>query len=152
VDADSDSSDPIEKAAPRLLLCDDSAVERMALALLLRHEGYGVDESDDGTSAIEFIKNRPFDLLLLDLEMDGGDGFTVLKYLQQHHRSLPVILLSGLPADEIQHRMHHLPTPELPPLFLKPIDVPHLLDVMELLLSGDLPADGAVAPDSLPNA
>ena len=78
----------------------------MALGLLLRHEGYRVDETGDGHSTIAFIKNRPVDLLLLDLEMDGGDGFTVLKYLQEHHRSLPVVLLSGLPADAARWLEH----------------------------------------------
>jgi CheY-like chemotaxis protein len=139
---------PVAITTPRLLLCDDSPIERMALAMLLRREGYAVDETGDGVSTIAFLQNRPVNLLLLDLEMDRGDGFSVLSYLQQHNRGLPVILLTGLPADEIQHRMHTLPTQELPPLFLKPIDIDRLLEVMDMQLSGELSADGAPTAES----
>jgi CheY-like chemotaxis protein len=79
------------------------------------------------------------DLLLLDLGMPHGDGFDVLTYLQAHRRALPVILLSGMPADEIQRGMHRLREQHLPPLLLKPIDPDQLIQIVELQLSGQLP-------------
>jgi len=127
------------RSVPLLLLCDDSPVERMALAHYLRRQGYAVDEAGDGQSAIEHLKNREVDLVLLDLQMPGVDGFDVLSYLQQHRRGLPVILLSGMPLDQIQQKIHGLPMRELPPLFLKPVDLEQLLQVLELQLSGQLP-------------
>ena len=126
-------------SAARLLLCDDSPVERMALAHFLRSTGYSVDEAADGESAILHLKHRSVDLLLLDLHMPEVSGFDVLTYLQKHRPGLPVILLSGMPLDEIQHEMHALPTPELPPLFIKPVDPDQLVQVVELQLSGELP-------------
>ena len=123
----------------RLLLCDDSPVERMALAHLLRRAGYRVDEAEDGESTLHHLKHRPVDLLLLDLNMPELDGFGVLAYLQKHRPGLPVILLSGMPLDQIQHKMNRLPSPELPPLFIKPINPDQLIDVLELKLSGELP-------------
>ena len=71
--------------------------------------------------------------------MPGVDGFDVLSYMQQHRRALPVILLSGMPLHQIQHKMHVLPEPELPPLLIKPIDTDQLIGVVELQLSGQLP-------------
>ena len=68
--------------------------------------------------------------------MPGSDGFDVLSYLQEHRRALPVILLSGMELNKIQHKMHGLPTPELPPLLIKPIDLQQLLGLLELQLSG----------------
>ena len=128
----------------RILLADDSPVERMALAHYLRRHGYAVDEVGDGQSALEHLKNREIDAMLLDLQMPGTDGFDVLRYLQAHRRGLPVVLLSGMPLDQIQQEMHGLPTPELPPLFLKPVDLDGLLQVLELQLGNGLPlqADG----------
>src|SRR2546421_12568084 len=123
----------------RLLLCDDSPVERMALAHLLRREGYEVDEAADGESALHHLKYRPIDLLLLDLNLPELDGFGVLAYLQKHRPGLPVVLLSGMPLDQIQHRRHRLPQRELPPLFIKPIELDPLLQVVEMQLSGELP-------------
>jgi CheY-like chemotaxis protein len=123
----------------RLLLCDDSPVERMALAHLLRREGYEVDEAGDGESALHHVKHRPIDLILLDLNMPETDGFDVLAYLQKHRPGLPVVLLSGMPPDQIQHKMHRLPSQELPPLFIKPVDTDQLLQVVEMELSGEMP-------------
>jgi DNA-binding response OmpR family regulator len=125
-----------------LLLCDDSPVERVALAQFLRGQGYDVDEAGDGDAALSHLKNRAVDLLLLDLQMPQLDGFAVLRYLQEHRRALPVILLSGMPLHKIQHKMHGLPTPELPPLLIKPIDPEQLLGIVELQLSGQLPRIG----------
>ena len=132
----------------RILLCDDSPVERLALAHLLRGSGYKVDEAGDGDAAILHMKHREVDLVLLDLHMPEVDGFGVLTYLQEHRRGLPVILLSGMPLHKIQHKMHELPTPELPPLLIKPIDPDQLLGMVELQLSGQMPEFDS-HPDSL---
>ena len=140
--SDSMSAMDAPLAAPRLLVVDDSTVERLALAHFLRRNGYDVSEAGDGYSALAHLKNREVDLLVLDLNMPQGDGFEVLTYLQAHRRSLPVLLLSGMPVDEIQHKMHRLPTQELPPLLLKPIDTDQLIQIVELQLSGSLPDVG----------
>ena len=61
-------------------------------------------------SALAHLQNREVDLLLPDLQMPEMTGFDVLKYLQQHRRGLPVILLSGMPVDQIELKMHGLPS------------------------------------------
>jgi CheY-like chemotaxis protein len=134
------SDESFESHAFRLLLCDDSPVERLALAHYLRRSGFAVDEAADGDSAMHHLKNRQIDLLLLDLQMPGSDGFNVLSYVQQHRRSLPVILISGMSPDQIQHKMRSLPNPELPPLLIKPIDPESLLSLIDLQLSGRFPS------------
>src|SRR5437867_4416897 len=96
---------PLSSSGPRLLLCDDSPIERLALGHYLRSSGYQVDEASDGRSALQILKHRPVDLLLLDLQMPDLDGFDVLNYVSEHRKALPVILLSGMPPDEIQHEM-----------------------------------------------
>lgn len=136
---------------PRILLCDDAPVERLALGIYLRRAGYDVDEAGDGESALAFLKNRQIDLLLLDLNMPQRDGFGVLSYVQEHRRSLPVILLSGMSPDEIQQKMHGLKSPELPPLLIKPIDPEQLLELIDLHLAGELPPTLACPPSSADN-
>jgi CheY-like chemotaxis protein len=138
--------DDFDPPAPRLLLCDDSSSERRALAHYLRGQGYDVEEAADGEVAIEHLKNQEVDLLLLDLHMPQRDGFHVLSYIQEHRRSLPVVLMSGMAPDQIQHKMHRLPSPELPPLLIKPVDPEQLVMVVELQLAGQLP-HGEVTED-----
>jgi DNA-binding response OmpR family regulator len=130
---------PVDRPLARILLCDDSPVERLALAHFLRGNDFDVDEAAGGDAAIQHLKHRQVDLVLLDLQMPRVDGFDVLCYIQEHRRSLPVILLSGMPVDAIQHKMHVLPTQELPPLMLKPIDPEQLLNLVDLQLNGQLP-------------
>jgi DNA-binding response OmpR family regulator len=128
----------INEAGARILLCDDSAAERHALAHFLRDNGFNVNEAGGGDDAIAHVKNEQCDLVLLDLNMPGSDGFDVLGYLQEHRRSLPVILLSGMSLSRIQHRIHGLPNHELPPLLIKPINTQQLLGLVDLQLSGQL--------------
>ncbi len=123
----------------RLLVCDDSPVERLALAHFLRSQEFEVDEAGDGRSALLQLQHNRVDLLILDLHMPGVDGFDVLNYLHQHRPGLPVILLSGMPLDQIQHRMHDLTARELPPLLIKPIDPNQMIALVDLQLSGNLP-------------
>jgi CheY-like chemotaxis protein len=134
-----------ESSMARLLVVDDCPVERLALSHYLRSAGFTVDEVADGASAVAYVKNRDVDLMVLDLEMPTMDGFDVLKYLQVHRRSLPVVLLSGMPLHQIQQKMHVLPTQELPPLLIKPICLQQLLGVLDLQLNGGLP--GTVIPE-----
>src|SRR5829696_7667382 len=128
---------------PRLLLCDDSPIERLALAHYLRAAGYSVDEAGDGGSALQYLKHREVDLLLLDLEMPDVDGFDVLNYVQEHRRALPVILLSGMPPDEIQDKMDNLKERSLPPLLIKPLDPEQVIEMVEMQLAGELPTEDA---------
>jgi len=123
----------------RLLICDDSAPERNALAQILRRQGYEVDEAADGAAALTLLKGRPYDLLLLDLQMPGVDGFDVLEFVQKQRENLAVVVLSGLPPDQIGDGIQRLPRHELPPLLLKPIDTTQLFQVIELKLAGELP-------------
>ena len=111
-------------------------MERMGVGVLLRRAGYEVAEVGDGKSAVVELKKGDIDLLLLDLQMPDMDGFDVLGYVQNHRPGLPVILLSGMSLDQIQHKMHNLPTQELPPLLIKPVDPGQLLQVVSLQLNG----------------
>jgi CheY-like chemotaxis protein len=124
----------------RLLVCDDSPIESLALAHLLRNQGYEVDESGDAESAIQLLQHRSIDLLILDLQMPGKDGFNVLAHLQKTRPAFHVILLSGMSIDNIQDKIRSLPSRQLPPLLLKPVDPTQLLDLIALELAGELPA------------
>lgn len=135
--------DDATQSEPRILLCDDSPAERVPLAHLLRRSGFTVFEVGDGEAAILHLKHKPVDAVLLDLHMPEVDGFEVLSYLQEHRRALPVVLLSGMPLNRIQHRIHSLPTPELPPLLIKPVNPDQLLGIIDMQLSGQLPPIGS---------
>lgn len=138
--SDDPEDDPPEPGAgPCILVADDEPGARDALVAVLHRFGYRTATAADGREAVERLKESQIDALVLDLQMPMHNGFETLHYVREHRRGLPTVLLTGLPPDEIQATMNSTDTANLPPLFEKPCDVDQLLDVLDMLLSGDLP-------------
>src|SRR5271154_2304747 len=90
----------------RILIVDDEATARMALATLLRREGFEVRDASDGATALAECHSFRPDLILLDIVMPGVDGFEVCRRIKAtpETRLTPVVLITGLSAtgDRIQ--------------------------------------------------
>jgi adenylate cyclase len=82
----------------RLLVVDDNRVNRLLLTRTLELQGYDVAAVDGGRAALDLLKREDFDILLLDIEMPGMNGFEVLEELHNdlRLRDLPVIVTSSL--------------------------------------------------------
>lgn len=92
------SSDPHGKSAA-ILVVDDNDELRTTICLKLELFGYSnVATAANGEAALELIRSREFDLVILDIEMPRLDGFGVLRALRDDpdRRHLPVIVSSGL--------------------------------------------------------
>jgi len=79
----------------RILIADDDETLCYLLKEELVNEGYTVDVVYDGKDAIENLKKRFYDVLLLDLEMREVHGEKVLSYAKENHPSLQVIVLTA---------------------------------------------------------
>jgi CheY-like chemotaxis protein len=77
-----------------ILLVDDSPVVRTALADLLAGT-YRVTEAEDGRGALRAIQRRPFDVMVLDMQMPVLNGEGVLKEIAARRIGLPVIAISA---------------------------------------------------------
>ena len=75
-----------------ILSVDDDPDISIALADLLKHEGYSVESASTGAEALDRAKAQHFDAVLLDIRLPDLDGWAVLQYLSELHPSLPVIL------------------------------------------------------------
>jgi len=80
------------------MVVDDHALVREGIALMLRRMGGNVRvwEVGRGEQAIELLQDRPMDLVLLDLDLPGMDGFHVLKRMLDLAPSTRVAILSAL--------------------------------------------------------
>ena len=78
-----------------ILIADDDQTLCYLLKEELINEGYNVDITFDGKYAIENLKKKSYDVLLLDLEMTDVQGEEVLKYTNEHNPSLQVIVLTA---------------------------------------------------------
>jgi PAS domain S-box-containing protein len=82
----------------KILVVDDNAGNLQLLLELLTEKGYTVYPAISGELAMESVKSRLPDLILLDIKMPGLDGYEVCRRLKANDstRSIPIIFLSAL--------------------------------------------------------
>lgn len=82
----------------RILAVDDDALNLDLLAQRLSRQGHVVSTAVDGEDALERVRERPFDLVLLDVMMPRLDGYSTLARLKadEQLRAIPVIMISAL--------------------------------------------------------
>jgi len=80
-----------------ILIVDDDAESRDALAQLLQNEGYSTLSAASGTDALAIVTQNPPDLILLDIVMDGIDGYDVAAWIKANPAtvSIPIIMVTG---------------------------------------------------------
>jgi DNA-binding NtrC family response regulator len=78
-----------------ILVVDDEASIRRTLKEILEYEDYDVALAEDGQRALATIRERPFDLVLLDVKMPEPDGMEVLATVAEETPELPVVMISG---------------------------------------------------------
>ena len=80
---------------PRLLLVDDEVPFTANLLKLLSRRGYDVSAVYDGDSALRIVQEHEFDVVILDQNMPGKDGITVLRELKKKKPHMEVVILTG---------------------------------------------------------
>jgi diguanylate cyclase (GGDEF)-like protein len=84
-------------ALPRALVCDDDPDYLAYVAALVRRHGFDVTRCNDGASALETLRDRSFDLLVIDYEMPRMDGFTLIGQIRDlpEHAEVYAMMLTG---------------------------------------------------------
>ena len=84
----------------RVLLIDDDYLVREVLAIELENAGYNVMAAGSGAEALALLDaGETVAALVTDLSMPGMDGLAVIRAVQQRHRGLPAVLLTGYAGD-----------------------------------------------------
>ena len=85
-------------ATGTILIADDNRVNRLLLGRGLEHDGHTIGFAEHGGEALDLLRRRHFDLMLLDVLMPELDGYAVLEELQRDRqlRDIPVIVTSSL--------------------------------------------------------
>lgn len=79
----------------QILVVDDDPIECKSLSEFLKLEGYTVDSAEGGAEAIEKLQNKPFQVVLTDVNMPDVTGFDVLKHAAENCPDLSVVLITG---------------------------------------------------------
>jgi DNA-binding response OmpR family regulator len=84
----------------KILLVDDEHIVREAVSEVLTDEGYQVVTAADGPSALETARNDTFDLVVLDADLPGKNGFEVCMELKgprmKDCNRIPVMMITGV--------------------------------------------------------
>jgi two-component system nitrogen regulation response regulator NtrX len=80
----------------KMLCVDDNDDLRENLAQQFINEDFDVDKASDGAMALDLIKEKNYDIVLLDLKMPRMDGLSVLKEMRKIKKNPHVIMLTGV--------------------------------------------------------
>ncbi len=87
----------------RVLIIEDEASLKEAIAKGLRKKGYSVDCAEDGEIGHEKIIDENYDIIILDLNLPKIDGLTLLNMVSKEKTNLKVIILSA--NSDIQYKL-----------------------------------------------
>ena len=78
-----------------VLVVDDDESHRTILQALIKGWGYKLEGVDDGSRAVELAKEKPFDLILMDVRMAVMGGIEALKEIKSYNPSIPIIIMTA---------------------------------------------------------
>jgi two-component system KDP operon response regulator KdpE len=84
---------------PRILLVDDEVSIQRAVGPLLRSRGYAVEIASTGAQALEQFRDRPADLVVLDLGLPDVEGTEVCRRIR-NTSAVPIIVLSARGSED----------------------------------------------------
>lgn len=82
---------------PRVLIADDDSATRYIISSTLTHEGFHVMEARNGREAIDAFRSFPVDIILMDVEMPGTDGYQACTSIRENENGsdVPIIVVTG---------------------------------------------------------
>jgi two-component system response regulator HydG len=88
------------KTENSVLVVDDDPAHRTMLRTLLTGWGYTIFEADDGSTAIEKVQEKAFDLILMDIRMIKVSGLEALNEIKAFNPAIPVIIMTAYSSVE----------------------------------------------------
>jgi DNA-binding NtrC family response regulator len=84
-----------------ILIVDDEPTYRQVLSQNLKGCGHTTEVCESGDAAIDLLKKKTYDIVLLDYKMPGTSGINILQWMYGMKMNIPVILITGYGTEEI---------------------------------------------------
>jgi DNA-binding response OmpR family regulator len=81
---------------PRILEIDDQPDVRAMISIVLRVNQFEIVEAASGAAALREFENSRFDLAIVDIFLQGTNGFDVIRMMRERIPDLPVVAISGM--------------------------------------------------------
>ncbi|HYH22206.1 MAG TPA: response regulator [Azospirillum sp.] len=134
--------------ALRVLVVDDLETNRRVAAAILRWAGHVVEEVDDGAAAVEAVRRKPFDVVLMDVQMQGVDGLAATRAIRALAGPAGRTVVLAMTAGTLPEQLKACRDAGMNGHVTKPLDTNGLLNTVEGAITGGM--DGRCAPE--PNA
>jgi CheY-like chemotaxis protein len=125
----------MERPYPSILVVDDDMDTCRNLADILGDLGYQVDIAHDGPAALERVRDKAYDIALLDLKMPGMDGVTLYREIKRRRSGTVAIIVTAYASSETAHEAL---TAGAWQILSKPVEFPKLLGLVDEALSQPL--------------
>jgi DNA-binding NtrC family response regulator len=113
---------------PSILVVDDDVDTCRNLADILTDLGYQVDTAHDGTSALELVRRKAYDVALLDYKMPGMDGLTLYREIKRLRADTVAIVVTAYAGGNTAEDALDAGAWQVLP---KPVDFPRLLALVD---------------------
>ena len=114
-------ADPVRSAEPRVIVVDDDAGSRDAMALTLSKGGFATEAFDDARRALEFLQRTPtVRAVVTDLKMPGMDGLALTRAIVDRKMDVGVLLVTAFGSIESAVEAMRLGAEDFIP---KPVDL-----------------------------
>lgn len=111
----------------RILVVDDNRINQVVTKKILEQQQFVVELCDNGIDAVEQVKNKRFDLVLMDVNMPGISGLEATKRIRKFDLDIPVIALTAMEIDEIREEIFEA---GLNDIIVKPYDTARFYQVI----------------------
>ncbi len=118
--------------AEKLLIVDDEKNIRESMVRLLRTKGYDTEGAESGAEALQKIRGKSFDLLIMDFRMPGMDGLETFRRAREFNPEIAVIMLTGYGTPERENEAMRLGVKKF---VRKPITIDQLANVINDVLA-----------------
>jgi len=125
----------MEHQNPSILVVDDDVDTCHNLVDILGELGYPVDSAHDGPTALERVREKAYDIALLDLRMPGMDGVTLYREIKRLQSGTVAIIVTAYACTETAQEALTAGAWQVLP---KPIDFPRLLGLVDEALGQPL--------------
>jgi DNA-binding NtrC family response regulator len=82
-------------SSAKILIVDDELIMRESLAAWLQRDGHTVDTAPSGEAAMEKLKEARFDIMLVDIKMEGMSGLDVLQHVKENDPDVAIVMITA---------------------------------------------------------
>jgi CheY-like chemotaxis protein/HPt (histidine-containing phosphotransfer) domain-containing protein len=114
-----------------ILVVDDDELNQRMMLLLLKRDGHVVECVSNGLEAFEAVKSKPYDMVLMDLQMPVMDGVEASRQIREWEKENAHVFIVALTASYLPERGGELFAAGIDNYMPKPFNVSHLRNILQ---------------------